>query len=136
MWELQIAFTKLPLFPFVIELLLIMANSFLFSLPMTVHLCCTNSWSKLVLCWCCSWSEKIYCISSATENIEMEVSLKMPIFFLFSLTYNGISIIIFSKAPDLKCIFRRNWSWTIFICTSSTSHSVLNIRHASHSILS
>ena len=54
---------------------------------------------------------KIYCISSATENILMEVSLKIPNFlFSVALAYNGISIIIFLKAPDLECNFRGTWS--------------------------
>ena len=44
--------------------------------------------------------------SSATENIIMEVPQKIQ-FFTFSATiaYNGISIIIFFKAPALECIF-------------------------------
>ena len=38
----------------------------------------------------------IYCISSATENIIMEVPQKIPIYtFSVALAYNGISIVIF-----------------------------------------
>ena len=54
---------------------------------------------------------KIYCISSATENIVMEVPEKISIYtFSVALAYNEISIIIFLKAPDLECIFRGTWS--------------------------
>ena len=39
---------------------------------------------------------KIYCISSVTENIAMEVPQKIPVYtFSVTLAYNGISIIIF-----------------------------------------
>ena len=44
-------------------------------------------------------------------NIIMEVPQKILIYtFSVALSYNGISIIIFLKAPDLECIFRGNWS--------------------------
>ena len=68
---------------------------------------------------------KIYCVSSATENIMMEVSLKLPNFrFSVALAYNGISIIIFSKAPDIECIlnyFHRHFldcSLEILLCST------------------
>ena len=55
--------------------------------------------------------QKIYCISCATENIIMEVPQKISIYaFSVALAYNGISILIFLKAPDIKCIFRGTWS--------------------------
>ena len=50
--------------------------------------------------------QNMYRISSTTENILLEVPQKIPI-STFSATnaYNVISIIIFLKAPALKCIF-------------------------------
>ena len=50
--------------------------------------------------------QNIYCISSATENIIMEVPQKIP-FYTFSTTlvFNGIFIIVFFKASALECIF-------------------------------
>ena len=52
----------------------------------------------------------IYCISSATQNIIMKVPQKIPIsIFLVALVKNGISIVIFWKAPGLEYIFRDIW---------------------------
>ena len=49
----------------------------------------------------------IYCISSATEHIIMEVPQKIPIYtFSVALAYNGTFIVILLKAPDLEYIFR------------------------------
>ena len=43
---------------------------------------------------------KFYCILRATGNIRMEVTQKIKMYtFLVALAYNGISIIIFLKAP-------------------------------------
>ena len=51
----------------------------------------------------------------------MEVSQNIPIYsYSVTLAYNGISIIVFFKAPDLKCIFYDTWSSDIFLGTSST----------------
>ena len=47
----------------------------------------------------------IYFISSATENIIMAVPQKIPInMFSVALAYNGVSIAILLKAPDLEYI--------------------------------
>ena len=55
------------------------------------------------------------CISSATENIMMEVPQKMLIqTFSVTLAYYVNSIIVFFKAPALKCIFYDTWSSDIF----------------------
>ena len=52
---------------------------------------------------------KILCISRAAENIILQVPQKMPIYtFLVALSFNGMSIIIFERAPVLECIFRGN----------------------------
>ena len=37
-----------------------------------------------------------------------------------TLAYNGISIIVFFKAPALECIFYDNWCLHIFLGTSSS----------------
>ena len=51
------------------------------------------------------------CVSNATENIILEVPLKILNFItLVLLAYNGISVKVTSNAPDLECIFRRTWS--------------------------
>ena len=64
---------------------------------------------------------KIYCISSATKNIVMEVPQKISIYtLLVALAYNGISIKILLNAPDLEYIFSGTWSWNIFLGTSYT----------------
>ena len=48
----------------------------------------------------------MYCISSVTDNIKMEVPHKILIYtFSATLAYNGISITIVFKAPALECIF-------------------------------
>ena len=50
--------------------------------------------------------QNMFCISSATENILMEVPHKILILsFSATLAYNGNPIIIFFKAPALECIF-------------------------------
>ena len=50
--------------------------------------------------------QKMYRISSATENIIMEVPQKIPISaFSATLAYIGIPITIFFKAPASECIF-------------------------------
>ena len=50
--------------------------------------------------------QNMYCISSATENIIMEVPQKISkSAFSATLAYNGIDILIFFKVPALKCIF-------------------------------
>ena len=48
---------------------------------------------------------KIYCFSSATENIIMEMLRKISIYmFSVALAYNVISLIIFLKATDLSIL--------------------------------
>ena len=59
--------------------------------------------------------QNMSCISSATENIIMEVPQKILIkTFPAKLAYNGNSIIVFFKAPALECIFYDTWSSDIF----------------------
>ena len=63
----------------------------------------------------------MYCISSATEYIIMEISQNIPIYtYSATLAYYSISIIIYLKTPALECILRETWTWSIFISTSST----------------
>ena len=53
----------------------------------------------------------MFCISSATEYIIMEVPKNIPIYtYSGTLAYNGISIIIYLKTPALECIFSDTWS--------------------------
>ena len=53
----------------------------------------------------------IYCISTVTKNVILEVPEKMQIYMLsVALAYDGIFIEIFSKTPDLENIFRGTWS--------------------------
>ena len=50
---------------------------------------------------------KMFCISSATKDIIMEVPQKIQInMFSVALANNGISILIFLQAPAVGCIFR------------------------------
>ena len=66
-------------------------------------------------------SLNMYCIPSAEENIIMEMPQKIPIYtFSATLGHNGISILIFFKAPVLECIISGTWSSDIFFGTSST----------------
>ena len=54
--------------------------------------------------------QNMYCIPSAAENIIMEMPQKIRIYtFSAALGHNGISIIIFSSAPALECIFSDTW---------------------------
>ena len=49
---------------------------------------------------------KTYFLPSAEENIIMEVPKKIQIYkFSATLAYNGISMIIFFRAPAIECIF-------------------------------
>ena len=56
-------------------------------------------------------SQNMYCISSATEYIILEVSQNIPIYkYSVTLAYNGISLIIYLKTPALECMLRDTWS--------------------------
>ena len=64
----------------------------------------------------------MFCISSDTENIIMEVPQKILIWTFFAtLAYNGNCIIVFFKAPALECTFYDTLSSDIFLGTFSTS---------------
>ena len=53
----------------------------------------------------------IYCISTATKNIIMEVPEKIQIYMLsVAHAYDGILIEIFLKTHYLEYIFKGNWS--------------------------
>ena len=65
----------------------------------------------------------MYCIPSAEENIMMEMLQKIPNYtFSATLGHNGISIIIFFKAPSLECIVSGTWSSDIFFGTTSITY--------------
>ena len=64
----------------------------------------------------------MYRIPSAKENIIMAMPQKIPIYtFSATLGHNGISIIIFFKAPALECIVSGTWSSDIFFGTTSNN---------------
>ena len=61
-------------------------------------------------------------ITSAEENIIMEMPQKIRIqTFSAALGHNSISIMIFSLAPALECIFSDTWFSDIFFGTTSTT---------------
>ena len=71
---------------------------------------------------------KIYCISSAAENIIMENLQKISIYmFSVALAYNGISIIVFLKATDSDYFCRGTRSGNILIGTSSTLEKTFEV---------
>ena len=71
------------------------------------------------------------CMSSATENMLMEVPQKIHfnIHFLRQIITMGILSYYFFKAPDLECVFYDNWSSDIFLSTSSTWYSSIVSRN-------